>query len=160
VVTPRNRWFGAAAIALVVPAGWALWRLGDAIRDDRAIATFHGVRLGMTPSDVRARCDLVGEFDASTTAEGGEYVLDFSPQDATEAADVRSARFEFHDGLLVAIRAELGPEDPWAEDEGVTVTESTVRETTEQSSGRVRVTLIARNCPTHVDEVRRLLSSH
>jgi hypothetical protein len=158
VVASRNRWFGAAAIALVVPAGWALWRLGDAVREDQSIATFHGVRLGMTPSDVRARYALAGDFRASTT-EGGEYLLDFSPTAPAEAS-VRSARFEFHLGLLVAVRAELTPEDPWASTEGVAVTESAVRETTMQSADRVHVNLIARNCPTHADEVRRLLSSH
>jgi hypothetical protein len=158
VVTPRNRWIGAAAIALVVPAGWALWRLGGDIRDDRAVSTFHGVRLGMTPSDVRTRSDLAGDYQASTT-DDGEYVLDFSPSEVTTAS-VRSARFEFHDGLLVAIRAELAPEDPWADGEGVAITESAVREMTVQAGGRVHMALIARNCPTHADEVRRLLSSH
>ncbi len=158
MVASRNRWFGAAAIALVVPAGWALWRLGDSIRDDQAISTFHGVRLGMTPSDVRARYALDGDFRASTT-DDGEYLLDFAPRESTDST-VRSARFEFHLGLLVAVRAELTPDDPWAAGEGVAATESAVRETTVLSTDRVHVTLIARNCPTHADEVRRLLSSH
>jgi hypothetical protein len=142
----------------MVPAGWALWRLGDTIRDDQASTTFHGVRLGMTPSDVRARYELPGDFRATTTEEG-DYLLDFAPDETSEAS-VHSARFEFHLGLLVALRAEIAPGDPWADDRGVTVTESAVRETTEESPDRVQVTLIARNCPTHADEVQRLLASH
>ena len=48
-------WVAAAALALVLPAGWALVRVGARDADPTAAL---GVRLGMTAADVRARVTL------------------------------------------------------------------------------------------------------
>lgn len=151
----RKRWLGAAAVTLAVPAAWAAVKLADVGNDeDASIATFHGTRLGMTPADVRARFDVQGELRASTE-EDGTYALELDDG----AGTVRSARFEFHEGLLVAVRAELDPQDPAAARKGLFLSESTVRRTSVGANGIIELTVITRDCPTHADEVRKLLSS-
>ncbi len=151
----RNRWLGAAAVTLAVPVAWAVVRLADlATEDDPAISSFHGARLGMTPGDVRSRFDVPGELRAGT-GEDGTYTLELE----SAAGTVRSARFEFHEGVLVAVRAELDPRDPSAGRTGLSLSDSTVRKTSAGANGGLELTLIARDCPTHADEVRTLISS-
>jgi hypothetical protein len=141
-------------MTLAVPAVWAVVRLADAGLPSTQGFTFHGVRLGMTPADVRSRFDVSAGLRASV-AEDGTYLLDLE----NAAGTVRAARLEFHEGLLVAIRAELDPRDEWASDDGLFLSEATVRRTLRDGTGNTQLTVLSRTCPTHADEVRALMAS-
>jgi hypothetical protein len=125
--------------------------------------SFHGVRLGMAARDVRDRFDIGGGGEWKVTP-GEEMLLDWSPAAdggaaATTSATVASARFEFHSGMLVAIRANLDHADPSAGGGGLTVTGASVAAREPLPKERVSYTLLARDCPTHKAEEQRLLSS-
>jgi len=150
-------WVAAAALALVLPAGWALVRV--AAKDADPTAAF-GVRLGMTASDVRARAALPdGVWSTSTTADG-TLLLDWSA--SADDASIRDARFEIHEGALVAIRATLS--DPAAlpvgegGDRRMRSAEA-VADARSHEDGTTRYRLVARNCPVHAREVAEILAS-
>lgn len=151
----RKRWLGAAALALVVPTGWALVRSVSSLLSSDDVTTFHGVRLGMPLSDVRARFDIPGTWQVRP--EESLVAAEWAPR---TTATVRSVRFEFHQGLLVAVRAVVAAQDSSATGERIHVTPGTVVERRPIPGGDVRVTLIARSCPVHAPEVRRLIESH
>ena len=79
----------------------------------------------------------------STTTEHDLLVLGWTGDDPR----VNTARFELHEGLLVAVRAELAD----ASDAKV-VAPDVVRVVRDGT-----LTMIARGCPLHADEVARLL---
>ena len=159
-MTPsQRRWFGAAALALAVPTGWVWWRLAQGSDDN--LNEFHGARLGMTASQLRQSFALAdeGAFRAAGNAGSeGELWLEWTP---TQAASLAGARFEFHEGLLVAIRAELhdASEATRVAAEPVQLTEGTLRHRAllTPDSARVRISILSRDCPTHAEEVRRLI---
>ena len=71
----------------------------------------------------------------------------------------QEARFEIHEGQLVAIRVE-GPDGPDLPTEPrfeVTPGSVLVREA---EGGRVRITLLSRACPTHHAEAERLVRTY
>ncbi len=151
-------WVAAAALALVMPAGWALVRV--VARDADPTAAL-GVRLGMTASDVRRRAALPeGGRWASSTTDDGTLVLDWSHE--SPDAEVREARFEVHEGALVAVRATL--RDPSL---GASLAGGDRRRTSAEAvsdvqpapDGSLRFRLVARNCPVHAGEVAEILAS-
>ena len=112
------------------------------------------VRLGMTPRDVRDRFDpsSTGAWQTSV-GTGDDTVLEWTSRDA--AAKVARARFEFHLGMLVAIRART------AENEGserISTTPKTVTVRRPDPEGGTSVVVLARDCPTHKDEAESLAS--
>jgi len=114
-----------------------------------------GVRLGMSPRDVRDRFDGGGAGSWQTKVGGGagatdDTVLEWSAVgDATRAT---TARFEFHLGMLVAVRAHLRqPAGP----ERVDLTPKTVA-LRAPGGGGTDVTILARDCPTHHEEAESL----
>lgn len=128
-----------AALALAFPVVWALAHLaGGATTDDTELL---GARLGMSARQIRSSFQPEGSWSSST--EGELLVLEWSGEDSR----VKSARFELHEGLLVAIRADLAD----VSDDRV-VAPDVVRDVRDG-----HLTLIARGCPAHVDEVARLL---
>jgi hypothetical protein len=149
-------WVAAAALALVLPAGWALVRV--AANDADPTAAF-GVRLGMTASDVRARAALPdGSWSTSTTPDG-TLLLDWSASAAD--ASIRDARFEIHEGALVAIRATLSDPATLSEaggDRRIRSAEA-VADARTHEDGTTRYRLVARNCPVHAREVAEILAS-
>ncbi|MCB9619018.1 MAG: hypothetical protein H6724_06155 [Sandaracinus sp.] len=147
-------WVAAAALALVLPAGWALVRV--AARDADPTAAL-GVRLGMTASDVRARAQLPegGTWSTSTT-EDGTLLLDWSHDDPT--AFVRDARFEVHEGALVAVRASVRDASRLPGDRQIRSAEA-VADARPHDDGTTRYRLVARNCPVHAREVAEILAS-
>ena len=109
------------------------------------------VRLGMAPRDVRDRFQPGGEGSWQTAlGNGDDTVLEWTAKDATAA--VKDARFEFHLGMLVAIRAHLAAAS--AKDD-VSSTPKTVTLRGPGEGGTV-VTVLARDCPTHKDEADAL----
>lgn len=141
-------------MTLAVPTAWALVRVASAMLADEDISTFHGARLGMTPSDVREHLDLDGDLRAISLPDGS-YALALAPSE-DPGRSVGAVRFEFHLGLLVAIRAELAKDSSSAQDDPLVVTSGAVRQIA-QRADRAELTLLSRSCPTHADEVRSLL---
>lgn len=120
---------------------------------DTASETLPGVRLGMAPRDVRDRFDGGGEGSWQTKVGGGAGASDDTVVEwnATgEHSRVAHARFEFHLGMLVAVRAHLRDGDVKGEAR-VEATPKTVTVVT-PSAGGTDVTLLARDCPTHHEE--------
>jgi hypothetical protein len=110
---------------------------------------FHGVKLGMTPGDVRQR--FLAPPGSWKATSGEEMILDYSP----EAGTVPKVRFEFHSGMLVAIRATVAKQDPVASgSREITPGSVIVRE---PSGVEVALVWLSRDCPTHKDEAERLV---
>lgn len=114
-----------------------------------------GVRLGMAPRDVRDRFDGGGEGTWQTKVGGGAGASDDTVLEWNAGGDrsrATHARFEFHLGMLVAVRAHLreGIGAP-----RVDVTPKTVTVRTPEAGG-TEVTILARDCPTHHDEAEAL----
>jgi len=120
-----------------------------------------GVRLGMSPRDVRERwvnsATSSGSWRVSVGPDG-DTVLDWS-ENASAASNperspgagsgpVKSARFDFHLGMLVAIHAQLREKTtrPIVE---ITSAAASVREPASEGSSLV---IVARDCPTHRGE--------
>jgi hypothetical protein len=114
----------------------------------RRIPDFHGVRLGMTPRDLRDRFDVRGDFRVESTDK--DMAMAFVPK-----SDGFSARFEFHDGMLVAVRADLPATDAYAQGADLVVTRAEVLHRDRRPDG-VHVDWLSRECPTHQAEANRL----
>lgn len=116
-----------------------------------------GVRLGMTPRDVRDRFEGGGAGAWQTKIGGGagasdDTVVEWSAQGPESR--VATARFEFHLGMLVAIRGHL------REPIGAERVDSTPKTVTlrKPAGGGTDLTILARDCPTHHDEAEGLAS--
>jgi hypothetical protein len=157
--------YGAAVFALVLPTGWAFSRWVSSLLaqpPDRPSA-FHGTRLGMSVTEVRATfvaasgaaaAGPAGTFSARPNGPSG-WALDWRA--GSSAGTVRQATFEFHEGLLVAVRAEIDRADELASTPRTTVTPGTVRRVTPRGDANFDVLILARSCPEHAEEVRNLL---
>jgi hypothetical protein len=108
---------------------------------------FHGVRLGMTAQDVRARFDETGSFGS----DGEALTL------ATPGPDVASARFEFHRGVLVAVRAST-VRPPMGLEAGARYSPGAVADVTKADNG-FAFRWIARDCPAHAAEAETLVKN-
>ena len=117
----------------------------------------HGARLGMAPRDVRDRFDLSKRGHWSSVA-GKELSLEYDADDAANAP-VRHARFEFHNGMLVAIRASLAKDDEVAAGEPLEVGRVSVASRTASNDGSVDLFIASRTCPDHREEVARILAA-
>jgi hypothetical protein len=147
-------WPVLSALLLALAVSLSACSLGD----ERA--PLPGVRLGMSPRDVRDRFEG-GELGTWQTKLGGgsgatdDTVLEWTATGATTRAT--HARFEFHLGMLVAVRAHLRAPTPTAG--RVTTTPKTVTGwSASPSEGGTELTMLARDCPTHRDEAELLAS--
>lgn len=116
--------------------------------------TFHGVRLGMTPGDVRARFQPPSGGDARAvwrSVPGGEGMLEYS----VPSRDVPKVRFEFHSGMLVAVRANLEPADSASRGARRDLNPGSVLVRVPRGP-TVELTWLSRDCPTHKPEADRL----
>lgn len=117
-----------------------------------------GVRLGMSPRDVRDRFEAGGEGSWQTRLGGATGATDDTIVEWTaksEKSRVTQARFEFHLGMLVAIRAHVRDATP-AQRIDVTDRTVTVRTPGPDGSGGTDVMTLARDCPTHREEAEAL----
>lgn len=112
-----------------------------------------GLRLGATPDMVRDR--FAGVLFRTELGEDVALVTDMPLAPGIEPG----ARFEFHDGQLVAVRLLLASEHPDAPGDRLVATPGTVLSRTPEADGRVRAILLSRTCPTHRDEAERLAPS-
>jgi len=149
-----KQWYGAAVIAIILPTGWAFYRWVSSLLSLDVPSAFHGTKLGMSVADVRARFDARGSFRARPDRESG-WALDWTARDADSL--VRSATFEFHEGLLVAVRAVVVEADAIADRDGMTTTAGTVRRVHRRADRLFDVLILSRGCPAHAAEVSRVL---
>ena len=108
------------------------------------------VRLGMAPRDVRDRFHP-SEKDPgawqTALGIGDDTALEWNARDP--ATTIRQARFEFHLGMLVAMRAQTSEK---FEKESISTTPKTVSVKAPTRDGGGTITVLARDCPTHKDE--------
>ena len=145
---PPRRW---AAVSLIGAACVAA--LGACARREPP-DTFHGVRLGMTPGDVRARFQPPSGADGPASwraVPGGEGMLEYS----VPSREVPKVRFEFHSGMLVAVRATLAPGDLAARGARRDLQPGSVLVRAPRGAA-VELTWLSRDCPTHKPEADRL----
>jgi hypothetical protein len=131
------------------------------------VDVLHGVRLGMTPSEVRASFDggmagdagrpggeARGRWEAAPGCAGGALVW---TGEGASPEGVRWARFEFHDGQMMAARLRVAAADPSARGDHLVSSSTAVlaREPTEAGAALV---LLARGCEQHEAEVTALLA--
>jgi len=145
----RASQLGVTVAALVVAGGIAL-----VVRDGAADpgATPFTLRLGMGPRDARTRLarELPGDL---VVVPAAELALEWHGR----SPGVRSLRLELHDGKLVAIRARLAPTHPLAHGDSLWQSSTAVLSRRSRDDGDFDFLLVARDCPTHRDEVARLL---
>lgn len=118
-----------------------------------------GIRLGMAPRDVRDRFEPGGEggwrVAVGATADDTAIVWEARDPKAGGPATFRAARFEFHLGMLVAIRATRNAPPPPRE--SVSVTPTIVTAFRDSGTGATDIAVLARDCPTHKDEAAALV---
>lgn len=112
------------------------------------------VRLGMAPRDVRDRFEPGGEgtWQTSVGAAADDTALEWKTKGGPSR--VKDARFEFHLGMLVAIRATTS--EPAPAGEQISTTRNTVTVRRAAPGGGTEIAVLARDCPTHRDEAERL----
>jgi len=110
------------------------------------------VRLGMTADDVRRRIDARGPGEWTSRLSDGDWVLEHRAPNAT-------AEYELHEGQLVAIRIDASAASDLGATPNFQVTRGSVL-VRDDEAGRVRITLLSRDCPTHRVEAERLVASH
>ncbi len=140
----------------VVLSGLALGAAAAGCAADEK-AAIPNVRLGMAPRDVRDRFQPGGSTDPGSwqtaLGAGDDTVLEWTARDPK--ATIAQARFEFHLGMLVAIRART---TEGRAGQSVTSTARTVTELAPSPDGGTSVIVLARDCPTHREEAERLAS--
>lgn len=130
-----------------------LFLVASACSRDAGIDAFERVRLGMSPRDVRARFAEAGQGTWQTSLGSNasdDTVLEWASSSPTSSA--LHAKFEFHRGMLVAVRANLRDTLLGSRLE---VSPHTVA-TQVPSRGGTDVTILARDCPTHHSEAESI----
>jgi hypothetical protein len=152
VVNPANRRAVVVLLTFSIAALGALaLRVVGALDVDPRPSVF-GVRLGMTADEVRERVDARGPGEWSSSVVLGDWVLE-------HRAGPEHARFEIHEGQLVAIRVEGPASSDLPTEPRFAVTPGSVL-LREPEAGGVRITLLSRACPTHHEEAERLVAAH
>jgi hypothetical protein len=123
-------------------------------QNGEARVELRGTWLGMTPTDVRDRFRAPGAGTWRSEQRTDPALI----WTAAEGAPPTTAYFEFHGGVLVAVRLTVPTTDPAAQGPALDVSTASVMSRQDQTDGRVEITLLARDCPTHAEEVRRLIS--
>ncbi len=141
---------GVGLLALVVFSAFRELVAPAGVGATAVSAPFHGVSLGMSADQVRRTfVEGTGGEWALVTACGGP-ALEWTRRDP--ARSVRWARFEMHDGFLVAIRAHT--EEP-RRSASALQSLSAVRED-RPFEGGTATTLVSRVCETHAAEAEQL----
>jgi hypothetical protein len=114
------------------------------------------VKLGMAPGDVRDRFEPggPGTWQTSVGAAADDTAIEWKAKDAS--AKIREARFEFHLGMLVAVRAKTN--EPPPSGEKITTTPASVTVRRAGAGGGSEVAVLARDCPTHKEEASALVA--
>ena len=118
-------------------------------------AEMFGARLGMTMSDARSRFQPGSEGTFTQTNSPDLVGLEWQP--AGTVSEVRKGLLEFHNGMLVAVHAEVKEGHALASGLKIEVSGETVTVREPIETGWVKVSMIAQDCPAHAKEVKRLL---
>lgn len=112
------------------------------------------VKLGMAPGDVRDRFEPggPGTWQTSVSHIAGDTAVEWHATNGT--AKVVEARFEFHNGMLVAVRAKSN--EPPPSGEKITTTPGSVTVRRSAPTGGTEIAVLARDCPTHKEEAAAL----
>lgn len=103
----------------------------------------------MTAPEIRSVMNAHhGTWETSTNDEG-TLMLDWTP---SAEGSVRFARFEVHQGLLVAMRWTLND----LSDQSSMLSEDVLRHVRHDPDGAVNLQIFARSCPLHQHEINRL----
>ena len=160
----------AAAVSVVVVVG-LLGATGWAVVSTLSLGaaeapSFYGARLGQSASDLRRQLvpPVPGTFRAAADAPANgdlalEWFPDAGPIPSAASTAPRRARFEIHSGLVVAIRATLPPASPLSDGPRLSTTPVSVLSRRENPDHSVSFSILARDCPTHAEEVRALLQA-
>jgi hypothetical protein len=155
-LTPLNRrtWWPLLpiTIAIVLTTLAAFTAIAGLAAPDPG--TVRGVRLGMTTDQVRQRFEAGAPASWRTEIAGTDLTLIRAPGGSLD----REARFEFHDGMLVALRMDLPEHAPEAIGDPIWSSTATVIARSRVEPGRVRFVVLARDCPTHAEEAARILA--
>lgn len=148
-----NWWY---PILVLVPAFLALAALVATIvvPSGPEVPSIRGVRLGMSAEQVRERFEGGAPASWRTEIAGADLALIRAPGGSFD----RESRFELHNGMLVAIRLDLRDDLPESSGERIAITPGSVTARSTLEPGRVALTVLARDCPTHAEEVSRILS--
>lgn len=146
---PHRTWQRAGLVGLAVLSGLGATSLAMGLLSPDAPPSLAGLRLGMTPDDVRARFSP-GRGSFRSEVSGSDTAL------VWEAPGSEPARFEFHDGQLVAVRLVVAADSPDASGPAVATTAGSVLSRDARPGGEVAALLLSRNCPTHHDEAERI----
>jgi hypothetical protein len=116
------------------------------------------VKLGMAPGDVRDRFEPggPGTWQTSLGKVADDTAIEWKATDGS--AKIREARFEFHLGMLVAVRATSNEPPPPGEKISTTPASVTVRRAAPSAGGVTETAILARDCPTHKDEAASLVA--
>ena len=110
------------------------------------------IKLGMSPRDVRERFTPGGEGTWQTRlGADDDTIQEWTASPNAGKPTVDEASFEFHVGMLVAVRAKLHESVGTSSPPRVEATRRTVL-----SRDRSSLTLLSRDCPTHHEEAERL----
>jgi len=118
------------------------------------VPDFYGVRLGMAPRDVRDRFSA-GAGTWTSDAVKDDYAIRWTPGEGGSPQAPETATFEFHTGALVAVRADIPSGAAFASGDQLVVTKVAVLQRA-RDGAHVHVDLLARDCPTHAAEARKL----
>lgn len=151
VASPRlgQRWL---VLPLVLALGTA--SLYFATRGGES-SDVRGVRLGFSAADARDRFQTAGPGTWTSAAEP-EPVLRWVASD--EHAPLRAATLEFHNGMLVAVRLSVAKDAPEAAGDAMVLSRTSVTSRKQQPDQTVSYTVLSRDCPTHAEEVRKLIA--
>lgn len=150
---PSGRLPALLLVATIAVSASALVSCKQPVGDPDEAFSPYRIHLGMTPADVRATF-------AHPTAASSQWRIESTPETMLEWSSAgRSMRFEFHRAQLMAVRAVLPMSDPSTHGAALDVSTATVLRRTMREDGRVELTLLARDCPTHAAEARRLVES-
>lgn len=122
------------------------------------IPDLYGVRLGMSPRDVRDRFSPTGGTWKSD-ALGDDYSISWEAPTPARPGDPLQAKFEFHMGILVAVRARVPSSAALAQGAEYAVTKGAVLRRVEAATHETDLDLLARDCPTHHDEAQAFVTA-
>lgn len=120
--------------------------------------SIHGVWLGLTALQVQRRFEDAPYGEFSELKGCSSPTLLWQRRDEGKTT-IRSARFEFHDGMLVAMRMRLAATDPLSRGPRLeTSTGSLLGRATTADRDTALVWLV-RDCDSHAEEAAELLAS-
>lgn len=133
------------------------WFFVTACFGDGGPHRFRNVSLGLSANQVRGAFEAPGA-GVWTTETSPALALVWTPTDRPPRHELRGpVRFEFHDGRLVAIRAAVASSEPVAHGNRLDIRPISVIVRDQSEQGQVSLRLLARDCPTHAEEVSTAL---